>query len=868
MPFIHERKLVVKRDGRKEPWDIIKITNRITKLAEGIPMNDMSASVEVNGNHTGIKSSPLPNIDVGLISQKVVADLTNEVSTREIDANTARIAMQMSLTHPDYAVLASRLIVNDHHKNTRHVRLDGAICSHTFLNIMKTLHRQVVNDIRAPIISDKFLAFVEKNAESIHRLIDYSRDYELDYIGMSMMLKQYLLRMTIMDKEVLIERPQDTFMRSAIVASIGVNYDPTKVEPSDDANIRIFKNIAATYDYLSWRLFTHATPTLLNAGRPRQQLASCFLLGTEDSTEGLMHTVSNSSHISRYAGGIGLNVSNVRARGSPVRGTGGYSQGIIPMAHLLQWNMKWFNQGAGKRPGSMALYMEPWHADIMDFLRAKRPKTAPDFRVPDLYYALWIPDKFMRAVEANEDWYLMCPDKCPGLCDVYGKWFDELYDQYVAEGRYSQIVKARELFKEIVQSEITTGMPYIAFKDHANSKNNQANLGTIKCSNLCCEIYEYSNSSEYAVCNLASVCLQRFVVSESEDSSGLTQPTYDFDKLRAVIRQMTINLNNIIDANYYPVPETKVSNMRHRPIGIGVQGLADALIALRIPFDSPEARVFNAQVMENIYFASMSASCDLAEMHGPYESYSAGSAKNPDGSVAKWGDSPISQGLFQFDLWDGNPSSSEITLTLEDNWNELRKRIQNVGVRNSLCVALMPTASTSLLLGSTECFEPITSILYNRKTGSGNFRVINEAFIRDMCDRGLWTKEVIDAVTENRGSVQGIDAVPKDLQELYKTAWEMPASAIIDAAAARGPFVDQSQSMNIYIAEPTGKNIYETYMRSWKSGLKTGQYYLRMQPAGTGANVSARLQPGKKVSPPEIDGPVCTMQEGCVTCSS
>lgn len=740
---------VLKRDGRSEAVKFDKITGRIKKLCYGLH----------------------PSVDPVKISMKVIEGIYDGVTTTVLDNLAAETAASMTTTHPDYALLASRIAVSNLHKNTEK----------SFSATMEMMYNYVdpKTNKRAPLLADDVYKIIADNAEHLDSTIIYDRDFGYDYFGFKTLERSYLLKI---DGEVA-ERPQHMLMRVAI----GIHKNDI------DAAIE-------TYDLMSERWFTHATPTLFNAGTPKPQMSSCFLLTTkDDSISGIYETLSQCAKISQSAGGIGLSIHNIRATGSYIRGTNGTSNGIVPMLRVFNDTARYVDQGGGKRKGSFAIYLEPWHADVFDFLDLKKNHGKEEQRARDLFYAMWTPDLFMKRVEEGGDWSLMCPDECPGLSDCWGDAFEKLYTKYEKEGKVKKTIKAQELWFKILESQIETGTPYMLYKDAANSKSNQQNLGTIKSSNLCTEIMEYTAPDEVAVCNLASLALPKFV------SNG----KFDHDKLFEITYVATKNLNKIIDGNYYPVPEAKKSNFRHRPIGLGVQGLADAFILMRFPFDSAQAKQLNKEIFETIYYAALTASKDLAKVDGAYESYEG---------------SPISQGKFQFDLWGVAPSNRW-------EWDVLRNEIKQHGVRNSLLMAPMPTASTSQILGNNECIEPYTSNIYSRRTLSGEFAVVNKHLMRDLVKLGIWNDDLKNKLIGANGSVQSIDEVPDNLKELYKTAWEISQKVIIDMSADRGAYIDQSQSLNIFMENANFAKLTSMHFYGWKAGLKTGMYYLRTKAA-------------------------------------
>lgn len=743
--------LVVKRDGRRESVKFDKITARIEKLCYGLD------------------SRFIQPIEV---AKKVITGIYDGVTTQELDNLAAEIAATMTTVHPDYAHLAARIAVSNLHKKT----------SKSFSNTMKRLYTYIdpKTGENASLISKEVYGIIKKNAALLDSTIIYDRDFSYDFFGFKTLERSYLIKL---DGEI-IERPQHMLMRVAV----GIHMDDIEAA-------------VETYHLLSEKWFTHATPTLFNAGTPKPQLSSCFLLTMkEDSIDGIYDTLKQCAKISQSAGGIGLSIHHVRAKGSYIKGTNGVSNGIVPMLRNFDMTARYVDQGGGKRKGSFAIYMEPWHADIFDFLNLKKNHGKEELRARDLFYALWISDLFMKRVEENGSWSLFCPNEAPGLSEVYGDDFERLYEKYEREGRAREVVKAQDLWFEVLESQIETGTPYMLYKDAANRKSNQKNLGTIKSSNLCTEIMEYTAPDEVAVCNLASIALPKFV----EDGE------FNHQRLYEVAKVATKNLNKVIDINFYPVEEARNSNMRHRPIGLGVQGLADAFILLGMPFDSPEARKLNAEIFETIYFAAMEASMELAKVHGPYETFKG---------------SPASKGIFQFDMWGVTPSSGRW------NWEELKIQVKKNGIRNSLLLAPMPTASTSQILGNNECFEPYTSNIYLRRVLSGEFIVVNKHLLRDLIELGLWNDSMKNKLIAANGSVQNIPEIPQRIKDLYRTVWEISQKAIIDMAADRGAYICQSQSMNVHIQEPNFGKLTSMHFYAWKKGLKTGMYYLRTKAA-------------------------------------
>jgi ribonucleoside-diphosphate reductase alpha chain len=790
---------VIKRDGKKETVKFDKITARIEKLCYSL------------------NPALVDPIDV---AKKVIEGLYDGVTTSELDNLAAETAAALTTKHPDYALLASRIAVSNLHKNT----------IKSFSETMRRLHSYVDEKTgkRASLLADDVWEVINENAEVLDSTIIYDRDFGFDYFGFKTLEKSYLLKL---DGKIA-ERPQHLFMR----VSVGIH-------KSD------IDSVIKTYNLMSERWFTHATPTLFNAGTPKPQMSSCFLLTMkDDSIDGIYDTLKQTAKISQSAGGIGLSIHNVRATGSYISGTNGTSNGIIPMLRVFNDTARYVDQGGGKRKGAFAIYLEPWHADVFEFLDMRKNHGKEEMRARDLFYALWVSDLFMKRVEANEDWSLFCPHEAPGLADCWGAEFEALYEKHEKEGRARKTVKAQDLWFAILDAQVETGTPYLLYKDAANSKSNQQNLGTIKSSNLCTEIMEYTSAEEVAVCNLASLALPRYI------RDGI----FDHQKLYEVTYQVTINLNRIIDNNYYPVEEARYSNLRHRPIGLGVQGLADAFILLRLPFESDEAKQLNKEIFETIYFAAMTASKDLALNEGAYETFKG---------------SPLSKGKFQFDLWGVKPDSGRW------DWENLRLDVMNHGVRNSLLVAPMPTASTSQILGNNECFEPYTSNIYTRRVLSGEFIIVNKFLLRDLVNRDLWNNTMKDKIITANGSIQDIAEIPQELKDLYKTVWEIKMRNIIDMAADRGAYICQSQSLNLFINSPNASKLTSMHFYAWKKGLKTGMYYLRTQAASQAVKFTVENQGGKNMEPvipehieqvaDEIPaGPSCSMDEGCVTCSA
>jgi len=790
---------VIKRDGRSESVKFDKITARIEKLCYGLNP-DLVDSIDV--------------------ARKVIEGLYDGVTTSELDNLAAETAASLTTKHPDYALLASRIAVSNLHKNT----------VKSFSETMSLLYNYVdpKTGKDAPLIADDVYEVILANAETLDSQIIYDRDFSFDYFGFKTLEKSYLLKLN----GKIAERPQHLFMRVAV----GIHKED-------------IESVIKTYDLLSERWFTHATPTLFNAGTPKPQMSSCFLLTMkDDSIAGIYDTLKQTAKISQSAGGIGLSIHNVRATGAYISGTNGTSNGIIPMLRVFNDTARYVDQGGGKRKGAFAIYLEPWHADVYDFIDLRKNHGKEELRARDLFLALWVSDLFMKRVEDNADWSLFSPDEAPGLAECHGAAFEKLYEQYEGEGRARKVVKAQDLWFAILDAQIETGTPYLLYKDAANGKSNQQNLGTIKSSNLCTEIIEYTAPDEVAVCNLASLALPRYVENGQFDHQKLFDITY----------QVTINLNRIIDHNYYPVEEARNSNLRHRPVGLGVQGLADTFILMRMPFESDEAKQLNKDIFETIYFAAMTASKDLAIKEGAYESFKG---------------SPLSEGKFQFDLWNVKPDSGRW------NWDALRKDVKKYGVRNSLLVAPMPTASTSQILGNNECFEPYTSNIYTRRVLSGEFVIVNKHLLRDLVELGLWNNDMKNRIIGANGSIQDIPEIPAEIKELYKTVWEIKMRNIIDMAADRGAFICQSQSLNLFVNAPTTAKLTSMHFYAWKKGLKTGMYYLRTQAATQAVKFTVENQGGKNmepVIPAKIEsvaddiptGAVCTMEEGCVSCGS
>ncbi len=796
---------VIKRNGKQESVKFDKITARIEKLCYGLDRRFVNA------------------VDV---AKKVIEGLYDGVPTTELDNLAAETAAALTVKHPDYALLASRIAVSNLHKNT----------VKSFSETAKLLYECTDNKSGKllPLIAEDVWQVISDNAELLDSTIIYDRDYGFDYFGFKTLEKSYLLKVN----GKLVERPQHMYMRVAI----GIH------KTDIDSAIK-------TYHLMSERWFTHATPTLFNAGTPKPQMSSCFLLTMkDDSIDGIYDTLKQTAKISQSAGGIGLAIHGIRATGSYIGGTNGTSNGIIPMLKVFNDTARYVDQGGGKRKGAFAIYLEPWHADVFAFLDLRKNHGKEEMRARDLFYALWIPDLFMKRVEADGDWSLFCPNEAPGLHECHGAEFEALYTKYEQEGRARKTIKAQELWFAVLEAQIETGTPYLLYKDAANGKSNQQNLGTIKSSNLCTEIIEYTAPDEVAVCNLASLALPRFVINGK----------FDHDKLYEVTYEATKNLNKIIDNNYYPVEEAKNSNMRHRPIGLGVQGLADVFILLRHSFESEEAKALNREIFETIYFAAMTASKDLAITEGAYETYAG---------------SPVSKAVFQFDMWGVEP-------TLRWDWYTLKAEVLKHGVRNSLLVAPMPTASTSQILGNNECFEPYTSNIYVRRVLSGEFVVVNKHLLKDLIELNLWDDEMKNHIISHNGSIQKIDGIPAEIKEIYKTVWEIKQRTIIDMAADRGAYICQSQSLNLFVDAPTTSKLTSMHFYAWRKGLKTGMYYLRSKAASQAVQFTVEKQGGKTTealidqhtltvieggatgAEDTLNGGSCSMEDGCVTCSA
>ena len=770
--------MVTKRDGTKEPVSLDKITNRVSVLSTGL------------------------SIDPIVVAQKAIPGLYNDITSTEIDNYLAETSAALTVEHPDYSNLAARIKSNALHKLT-----PGFVIATKNLFEDGLLHESYYNK-------------VIQNAEEIESIIDYDRDYSFDYFALTTLIRAYLLKF----ENQTIERPQDLWMRVALTVS-GKEFNLSKLKE--------------TYDSLSNGLYTHATPTLFNSGLKMQQLSSCFLIGMEDdSIEGIFNTIKDCALISKTAGGIGMHAHNIRGSGSRIKSTNGKSNGLIPFLKIFNETAKSVDQGGGKRKGSFAIYLEPWHADIEKFLELRKNTGAEEFRARDLFYALWIPDLFMQRVENDEDWTLMSEHECPGLSDSYGKSFEKLYTKYEQDMPHLEKIKARSLMSKIIEAQIETGQPYMLYKDAINEKSNQKNIGVIKSSNLCAEIVEYSDKNETAVCNLASIALPSFVNKKTNE--------FDYNKLYQTAKLATKNLDQVIDINFYPTSKTDTSNNLHRPIGLGIQGLSDVFFKLSIPHDGEEAGKINKLIFETIYFGALEASMELAKEKGPYSSFKG---------------SPLSEGKFQFDLWDVKPSEMW-------NWDALREKVIKHGVRNSLTTACMPTASTGIILGNTETFQIQTSNIYKRQTLSGEFLLVNRHLVKELSKRNLWNKEMRDNIILENGSVQNISKFPEDLKEIYKTVWETSQRTVIDMAADRAPFIDQTQSMNLWLSNPTFGKVNSMHMYAWKKGLKTGMYYLRSRSAVDAVKVTVSSEKIERENIINSQTNDSNEPEECLTCSA
>ena len=780
----NEEMYVTKRNGEREIVSFDKILQRIKNTGQ-------EANIQLNYT---------------MLAMKVIDQLYDGISTSQIDELTSEQCASLASTHPDYNTLAGRIVVSNLQKNTHS----------EFVKVVNDLyHFRDSHDKQCPIVSEKQYISVQKNSEKFEEMIDYERDYLIDYFGFKTLERAYLLRIN----KKIVERPQHMWMRVAI----GIHGDD-------------LERVKESYDAMSQKYFTHATPTLFNAGTPRPQLSSCFLIAMEDdSIQGIYNTLKDCANISKWAGGIGLHIHNIRSTGTHIRGTNGTSNGIVPMLRVFNTTAKYVDQGGGKRNGSFAIYLEPWHGDIEVFLQMRKNHGDEELKARDLFYGLWIPDLFMDRVKANSTWTLMCPDECPGLSDVYDDEFKELYERYESQGRGKKTMQARDLWFQILDAQMETGTPYLCYKDAANRKSNQKNIGIIKSSNLCTEIMEVSTSKETAVCNLASIALPSFVDTSTQP------PSYNFEKLHEISKIVTNNLNKVIDVNFYPTEKTNTSNMRHRPIGIGVQGLADTFIQMGYTFESEEAKTLNKHIFETIYHGALEKSCEIATIDGPYETF--------------YG-SPAANGTLQFDMWNVEPTQERY------DWVGLKEKIMNNGLANSLLMAPMPTASTSQILGYNECIEPITSNIYSRRTLAGEFIMANKYLMRDLLDLGLWNEKVKNNIIANNGSVQQIEMIPEDIRNKYKTVWEISMQSLIDMAADRGAYICQSQSLNLWMEDPNYSSMTSMHFYAWAKGLKTGIYYLRRR--GRHQAQQFTIEPEKK----ENSGIQEDENEICEMCSS
>ena len=809
---------IKKRDGRLEQLSFDKIIYRLKKIC-----ND-----KVLG--------PLKSIDPDIVAQKVVSSIYDNVTSCELDEEAARISVSM-IDNLGYQKLASRIIISNAHKNTHEC----------FSEVMERLYSNTDKlGNHAPILADDIIEIIRKHKNTLNFAIDYNRDYLFDYFGYKTLERSYLQKIwnVKLNRMEIVERPQHLYMRVAV----GIHKDD-------------IDSVLKTYDLISQHYYTHATPTLFNAGTRLNQYGSCFLIGTDDSIEGIFKTMTDCGKISKLAGGIGVHITNVRAKGSIIRGTNGPSDGIIPMIKVYNEIARYINQGS-RRKGSFAMYLEPWHADILEFLDLKKNQGHEDLRARDLFYAMWVPDLFMKCVEEDSDWYLMCPDECPGLNDTYGEDFEELYNKYVTEKRYKSVIKAQEIWSKILDSQIETGTPYICYKDAVNKKCNQKNLGTIKSSNLCSEISLYSDDKEYACCNLCSIALPKYVKYDKHNN-----PYFDFEQLRQVSEYIVHPMNKVIDHTYYPVPETKLSNFKHRPIGVGVQGLVDVYVKMRLPFESEKAKKLNKEIFETIYYGSLQGSIELAKKDGAYSSFRG---------------SPFSQGKLQFDLaaeYDGIDLSNYLSGRWD--WDTLKQDLVKYGTRNSMLLALMPTASTAQIMNNTECFEPVDSCIFKRRVLSGEFIVVNKYLVDDLEKLNLWNNELKDMIIANDGSIQNIDIIPDDIKQLYKTVWEISMKSVIEQCHDRGVFIDQMQSMNLFMANPNYKRLTSMHFYAWRSHLKTGMYYLRSKASASAGKFSIDPELEKRIREKQERGEqleqeeqaavlACSLEnkEDCMMCSS
>jgi ribonucleoside-diphosphate reductase alpha chain len=809
---------IKKRDGRLEQLSFDKIIYRLKKIC-----NDKVLR-------------PLKSIDPDIVAQKVVSSIYDGVTSCELDEEAARIAVSM-IDNLQYQKLASRIIISNAHKNTHEC----------FSEVMERLYNNTDKlGKHAPILADDIIEIIRKHKNTLNFAIDYNRDYLFDYFGYKTLERSYLQKIWNVKNErmEIVERPQHLYMRVAV----GIHKDD-------------IESVLKTYHLISQHYYTHATPTLFNAGTRLASLASCYLIGSEDSIEGIFKTITDCGKISKLAGGIGVHITNIRAKGSMIRGTNGLSDGIIPMIKVYNETARYINQG-GKRKGSFALYLETWHADILEFLDLKKNQGHEDMRARDLFYAMWISDLFMKCVEEDSDWYLMCPDECPGLSDTYGEDFEKLYNKYVTERRYKRVVKAQEIWRKILDAQIETGTPYICYKDAVNKKCNQKNLGTIKSSNLCAEINLYSDDKEYAVCNLASIALPKFVKYDHNN-----KPYFDFEHLRQISEYIIHPMNKVIDHTYYPVPETKLSNMKNRPVGLGIQGLVDVYVKMRLPFESEAAKKLNKEIFETIYYGSLRGSIELAKRDGAYSSFQG---------------SPFSEGKLQFDLaaeYDGIDLTNYLSGRWD--WDSLKQDLVKYGSRNSMLLALMPTASTAQIMGNSECFEPVDSCIFKRRVLSGEFIVVNKYLVEDLEKLNLWNNELKDMIIANDGSIQNIDIIPDDIKQLYKTVWEISMKSVIEQCHDRGVFIDQTMSMNLFMANPNYKRLTSMHFYAWKKNLKTGMYYLRSKSSASAGKFSINPELEKRIREKKERGEqleqeeqaailACSLEnkEDCMMCSS
>lgn len=809
---------IKKRDGRLEQLSFDKIIYRLKKIC-----NDKVLR-------------PLKSIDPDIVAQKVVSSIYDGVTSCELDEEAARIAVSM-IDNLQYQKLASRIIISNAHKNTHEC----------FSEVMERLYNNTDKlGKHAPILADDIIEIIRKHKNTLNFAIDYNRDYLFDYFGYKTLERSYLQKIWNVKNErmEIVERPQHLYMRVAV----GIHKDD-------------IESVLKTYHLISQHYYTHATPTLFNAGTRLASLASCYLIGSEDSIEGIFKTITDCGKISKLAGGIGVHITNIRAKGSMIRGTNGLSDGIIPMIKVYNETARYINQG-GKRKGSFALYLETWHADILEFLDLKKNQGHEDMRARDLFYAMWISDLFMKCVEEDSDWYLMCPDECPGLSDTYGEDFEKLYNKYVTERRYKRVVKAQEIWRKILDAQIETGTPYICYKDAVNKKCNQKNLGTIKSSNLCAEINLYSDDKEYAVCNLASIALPKFVKYDHNN-----KPYFDFEHLRQISEYIIHPMNKVIDHTYYPVPETKLSNMKNRPVGLGIQGLVDVYVKMRLPFESEAAKKLNKEIFETIYYGSLRGSIELAKRDGAYSSFQG---------------SPFSEGKLQFDL-AAEYDDIDLTNYLSGrwDWDSLKQDLVKYGSRNSMLLALMPTASTAQIMGNSECFEPVDSCIFKRRVLSGEFIVVNKYLVEDLEKLNLWNNELKDMIIANDGSIQNINIIPDDIKQLYKTVWEISMKSVIEQCHDRGVFIDQTMSMNLFMANPNYKRLTSMHFYAWKKNLKTGMYYLRSKSSASAGKFSINPELEKRIREKKERGEqleqeeqaatlACSLEnkEDCMMCSS